>query len=45
MFQMMNQKKFLTSISVTMVGIWQGWKARQAFGATLQEATQERAKH
>jgi len=33
---MMNQKKFLTSISVTMVGIWQGWKA---FAATLQEAT------
>jgi hypothetical protein len=39
MFQMMNQKKFLTSISVTMVGIWHGWKARQAFEATLQEAT------
>jgi hypothetical protein len=31
--QMMNQKKFLTSISVTMVG--KGWKAKQAFGATL----------
>jgi len=33
MFQMMNQKKFLTSTSVTMFG--KGWKARQAFGATL----------
>jgi len=39
MFQMKNQKKFLTSISVTMVGIWHGWKATKAIGATLQEAT------